>query len=66
MSHESTEPTYTLEQAAKELRRRQCVEHGHEPAVHIVTLADPMGTYYCECGEYRWVAQRLGSESGTP
>lgn len=48
------EPRYTLEEAAAELARRECQTEGHRPVTQTITLSDPVGVYYCACGQVLW------------
>jgi hypothetical protein len=50
------EPTYTLNDAARELKRRECfASSGHGPYHTSRTYTDGATVAWCECGERTWI-----------
>jgi hypothetical protein len=47
-----TERTYTLEEAARELKRRECTAHGHD--FSVLQQGDRPVAVHCECCGRRW------------
>lgn len=45
-----------IARVTQHLVRRSCWEGGHGPSIRNATLADPIGIWFCECGEVTWKA----------
>jgi hypothetical protein len=50
MADEDTTGRYTLEEAARELARRECGGHGHDFEMIVVFGGEPTGIICARCG----------------
>lgn len=53
-----TEQTYTLEQAERELKRRDCEAGRHRPDIEDADFSGRLPTWYCKCGAVTWEGVR--------
>lgn len=51
-----SEERMTRSEWEQRTRREECEQTFHQPAERVATLWDPVGFYYCYCGEVRWTA----------